>query len=44
MLSLTECKKILNRNGICYSDKEVELIKKFIYNVAEVKYGQIKKY
>ena len=36
MISLTECKKTLNKNGIHYSDKEIELIRNVLYKLAEV--------
>jgi hypothetical protein len=36
MLSITECKKILNKNGISYSDKEVEIIRNFLYQIAQM--------
>lgn len=38
MLSTTKCKKILNRNGIHYTDEEVILIKETLYKLAEVIY------
>jgi hypothetical protein len=36
MLSLTKCKNILNKNGIKYTDDEIEKIRLFLYNMAEV--------
>ncbi len=35
MLTLTECKKILNRNGIDYTNEEIEIIRQFLYAIAE---------
>jgi hypothetical protein len=36
MLSNTKCKKILNKNGIIYTDKEIVLIKDALYKIAEI--------
>jgi hypothetical protein len=36
VLSLTECKKILNKKGIEYSDKEVEILRNVLYKLEEV--------
>jgi hypothetical protein len=36
MLSLTKCKKTLNKNGIKYTDEEIEKIRLFLYNLAEI--------
>jgi hypothetical protein len=36
MLSTTECKKKLNRNGLFYTDKEIETIKDALYKLAEI--------
>ena len=36
MLSNTKCKKILNRNGIFYTDEEIVLIKDTLYKLAEI--------
>ena len=36
MLSLTKCKNILNKNGIKYTDKEIEIIRIFLNNIAEI--------
>lgn len=36
MLSLTECKKKLNKNGVQYTDEEIELIKNVLHKLAEV--------
>lgn len=35
-LSLTECKKILNANGILYTDDEVLEIRNWMYHMAEI--------
>lgn len=42
MLSITECKRILNRGGILYSDAEVEIIRMVLYQIAEMQYQQTK--
>ena len=34
MISNTKCKQILNKNGIHYSDKEIEILKEVFYNIA----------
>ena len=36
MLSNTKCKKILNKNGIHYTDEEIVLIKNVLYKMAEI--------
>jgi len=36
MLSLTECKKKTNKNGVQYTDAEIELIRNVLYKLAEV--------
>ena len=36
MISDDECKKILNRNGKSYTDDEVEQIREFLLNLAEI--------
>ena len=38
MLSITESKKILNRNGLNYTDEEINQIREFIYVLAEIDY------
>lgn len=35
MLSLTECKKKLNKNGVQYTDEEIELLRNVLYKLAE---------
>ncbi len=36
MISLDECKKILNKNGKKYKDDEVKAIMKFLVSMAEI--------
>lgn len=36
MLSLTKCKKKLNKNGIIYTDEEILIIRNVLYKFAEV--------
>ena len=36
MLSTTECKRILNRGEVFYSDAEIDIIKKVLYQLAEM--------
>lgn len=38
MLSITESKKILNKNGLKYTDEEINKIRDFIYMLAEIDY------
>jgi hypothetical protein len=35
VISTTECKKKLNRNGVQYSDEEIEIIRNVLYKLAE---------
>jgi len=36
VLSITECKKKLNKNGVHFNDEEIELIRNVLYELAEV--------
>jgi hypothetical protein len=36
MISVDNCKKILNRSGKRYTDDEVEQIREFLWNLAEI--------
>lgn len=38
MLSIEECKKTLNKDGIIYTDEEVKEIREFLYILAEIDY------
>lgn len=38
MLSKTQCKKVLNKNGLFYNDEEIEVIRKVLYQIAEIEY------
>ena len=35
MLSITDCKKKLNRNNVQFEDYEIELIRNVLYKLAE---------
>lgn len=35
-LSLTTCKKILNKDGLNYTDEEIILIRDWLYHMAEI--------
>lgn len=35
-LSLVECRKTLNVNGLCYTDGEVILIRDWLYHMADI--------
>jgi hypothetical protein len=41
MLTIEECKKILNTNGKKYTDEEVDLIRSTLYKIAEVESASI---
>jgi hypothetical protein len=43
MLSITKCKKILNKNGISYTDEEILMIRNVLYKFAEVAQNIIEK-
>jgi len=43
MLSITKCKKILNKNGILYIDEEILMIRNILYKFAEVYHKHIQK-
>ena len=36
MLSITECKKNLNRKGVKYTNEEVEILREALYKIAEI--------
>ena len=36
MLSITKCKKILNKKGISYTDEEIIMIRNVLYKLTEV--------
>jgi hypothetical protein len=36
MLSITECKKKLNKKGVHFDDKEIEIIRSVLYNLANI--------
>lgn len=38
MLSIEECRKTLNKDGITYTDEEVKEIREFLYMLAEIDY------
>jgi len=38
MLSIEVSKKILQKNGVSYSDEEVKRIRKLLYKLAELEY------
>lgn len=38
---MTECKRILNREGIIYSDAEIEIIRKILYQIAEMQISNV---
>lgn len=37
-LSLAECKEILNKEGIIYTDEEIIVVRDFIHQLAEINY------
>jgi hypothetical protein len=41
VLSITDCKKKLNRNNVQFEDYEIELIRNVLYKLAEVCHKQI---
>ena len=43
MLSITKCKKILNKKGISYTDDEIIMIRNVLYKLGEVVYKIQKK-
>lgn len=43
MLSLTKCKKKLNKNGVFYTADEVLMIRDLLYKFAEVYYNHMEK-
>jgi len=41
MLSNDECKKILNMNGNKFSDNEIEQIRDFLWNLAQIEVNNL---
>lgn len=41
MLSITKCKDVLNKNGIEYTDLEIEKLREMLYALAEIQLQQI---
>ncbi len=41
MLSITECKRLLNKQGVQYTDTEIEMIRNVLYKLAEVCYKNL---
>lgn len=39
MLTISQCKKILNKQGIVYSEEEVEKLRDVLYKLAEIIYN-----
>jgi hypothetical protein len=37
-LSLSECKRLLDKSGISYTEKEIKLIRDFLYRIGEIGY------
>jgi hypothetical protein len=42
-LSLIECRKILNTDGLCYTDEEVLKIRDWLYHMADIAIDAIDK-
>jgi len=43
MLSFNECKKILNRNGRHYTEQQIELIAKYLWELAKLEISTLEK-
>ena len=43
MLTIDDCKKILNRNGKKYSDSEIEQIRGFLWEIAQIEVKNFEK-
>lgn len=41
MLTILECKKILEKDGTMYTDEEAELLRDVLYKIAEIDIQQI---
>lgn len=41
-ISISECKRILNKNGLHYSDEETETVRNILYKLAGISYQQLK--
>jgi hypothetical protein len=43
MLTIDDCKKVLNRNGKEYSDNEIEQIRDFLWEMARIEVKNLEK-
>ena len=43
MLTIEECKKILNRNGKRYSNSDIEQIRDFLWGMAQIEVKNLEK-
>ena len=43
MLSFNECKRIINRNGRHYTDHQIELIAKYLWELAKLEIRTLEK-
>jgi len=43
MLTIEECKRILSRNGKKYSDSEIEQIRDFLWEIAQIDVKNLEK-
>ena len=43
MLKIEECKKILNRNGKKFTDNEIEQIRDFLWEIAQIDVKNLEK-
>ena len=41
MLTITKCKKKLNKNGVEYNNEEAEMIRSLLYQLAEINIDKI---
>ena len=44
MLTIQECKKILNRNGNNYTDEEIRSIRDFLWSLAQIEVKTLETY
>jgi len=42
MLSIEKCRKVLEKNGLKYSDNQIKKIRLALYQIAEVEYEKYK--
>lgn len=41
MLTISECQKKLNKKGVHYTNEEIQILRSFLYRLAEIQISQL---